>query len=170
MQRGFTLAEVVVAVGILALMVLSAAAYSFGSRPLARQSAQAQIEAQITAARAIAQAGGDGATVIFQPRSPLGFKSVVYEGRPDHTPLRITSAMPVMSAADVREASGGGPPFALFISGSGHVSLQGAYPSPAQFDTPSISVLPREPACPSSGYRLIFSAGAARGELDIPCG
>ncbi len=171
MQRGFSLAETALAVGIIAALLLTAGALSAGSRPLANRSAQTEFEAQLAAARSLAQAGADGATIIVQPRSPSGFKATLYGGRPDKPPLARTALAPLLSDADVSEAVLGAPPFAIFISGSGHISILGAYPRPSEFDTGAVSQVPSEPVCPASGgYVLNFNAGGAVLPEPLSCG
>ena len=171
MQRGFTLAEMAVAVGIVATLLLAAAAFALGSRPLAMSSATTQIEAQLQAARSLAAASGNGATIVVQPRPAAGFKSIVYAGRPSAAGALSISTVPAISAdADIREASFGEPPFAIFISSSGHVSMAGAYPVSAEFDSPHVTPIANEPACPAAGnYALTISAGGASRTLVLPC-
>ena len=166
-----------VAVGIVAMLLLTAGAFVLGSRPLAMSSAATQFEAQLQAARALAAATGNGATIVIQPRmSPgsavaAGFKSIVYAGRPTGArALTVSNVPPVSSDADISEGSVGRPAFAIFISGSGRVSMAGSYPSPAEFDAPPVTPLAAEPACPAAGvYTLTFSANGASRALVLVC-
>jgi prepilin-type N-terminal cleavage/methylation domain-containing protein len=171
MQRGFSLVEMALTVGILAMLLFAGAAFALGSRPVAMNSAATGFEAQFEAARSLAAATGNGATIVVQPRVPLGFKSIVYAGRPTAgDALAVTSVPQIASDAEISEAGFGRPPFAIFISGSGHVSMAGSYPSAAQFDSPVMTPIASEPACPAAGsYALTFSANGAARTLDLAC-
>ena len=144
MERGYTLVEMAVAVGIVAMLVLAGAAFAFGSRPMAMRSAAVQFGAQLRAAKSLAAASGNGATIIVRPSGSSGFAATVYSGRPTRLgALTLSNIAPVTSDASVTEASVGAPAFSIFISGGGHVSM-------ARGDIQG-TALASEPACPAAG-------------------
>ncbi|GAC1391128.1 MAG: hypothetical protein NVSMB31_08380 [Vulcanimicrobiaceae bacterium] len=170
-QRGFTVIEMAVAVAIVAVLLIAGVAFALAMRPMAMRSAATEFEAQFEAARSLA-AASNGATIVVQPNTDAkkpGFKSVVYAGRPmPGAILTVSGIPPVSSEADIREQSSGGPAFAIFISGAGHVSMQPQYP--ATLDTPDIPAIGQEPACPAVGlYTLEFSAAGATETMKLPC-
>ncbi|MBC5815819.1 MAG: prepilin-type N-terminal cleavage/methylation domain-containing protein [Candidatus Eremiobacteraeota bacterium] len=167
MQRGFTLIEMAIAVGVLAMLVLAGAAFAFGNRPMAMRQGAVEFSAQLQAARSLAAASGNGATILVKPRvagpRPVGFQSMVFSGRPT-APNAVTSTnfAPVQSEADVAEATIGAPTFSIFISGSGHVSM-----AAGDWTT---NALGAEPSCPAAGnYTLTFSVDNATSTIMLPC-
>ena len=67
-QRGFTLVELVVAVGIVALLTV-AVTMSLALRPGALRATAASFDASFGTARAIAATSGNGATIVVAPRT-----------------------------------------------------------------------------------------------------
>ena len=179
MQRGYTLIEVVIAVAILAILVAAGASFAFGSKPFAMRSAVTQFKAQVQAAEALAAISGNGATIIVQTRPGAagsavlpGFKSIVYAGRPSTGATLVSSNIaPLVSEAAISESAIGAAPFAIFISSSGHVSVQPAYPAVANFDSNHPGALASEPqTCPASDqYVLQFSASGTTDQIVLPC-
>lgn len=166
-----------VAVGILALLLLAGAGFALGSRPLAIRTAVQQFDAQLHAARALAASTGNGATVVVQPLFSAdgtrrqGFKALVYAGRPTGSAMAASGIAPIASEADIEEASIGAPAFGIFISSSGHVSMQNGFPSSAEFDRVPTTAIAAEPACPAAnGYTLIFRANGSTETIQLPCG
>ena len=91
-------------------------------------------DAALGDARAIAAASGNGATLVFGPRtrnaqaSP-GFTLRVYQRAPRPRRERHADDRDALdSDAAVSEKTLGSPPFAIFIGASGHVSGAPAYP------------------------------------------
>lgn len=157
-ERGFTLLELAIAVGILALLA-AAGAWAFSLHPDALASATDDVDAALASARAIASASGNGATVVFAPRTAgAGFSVRVYTGRPNAPGAVVpTNAMPVVADANVHEAKLGDPPFAIFIDSAGDASGQAAYPAFDAGGAARFSVIAQEPACPSGGFVLTIS-------------
>ncbi|MFN2528867.1 MAG: prepilin-type N-terminal cleavage/methylation domain-containing protein [Candidatus Baltobacteraceae bacterium] len=59
MQRGFTLIEMAIATGILAMLVLAGAAFALGKRPMAMRQGAVEFSAQLQAALSLAAASGN---------------------------------------------------------------------------------------------------------------
>jgi prepilin-type N-terminal cleavage/methylation domain-containing protein len=170
-QRGFTLLETIVAVGIVA-MLAGVVFWSFAIRPAAASQAADDFDASFAAARAIAQAQPNGATLAFLPRSGGrdGFLLRVYAGRPNgQGDVTADNVMPIDASASVTEASLGKPPFALFLGASDHVSGRARYP---RIDGAHVSfeTIPDEPPCPQNGFTLrFFSPGRSALTRHITC-
>ncbi|GAC1498691.1 MAG: hypothetical protein NVS1B14_01820 [Vulcanimicrobiaceae bacterium] len=178
MQAGFSILEVVLSVSFLTLVML-ATTWTFGQRPAQRPAAVAQMEAQVAAARSLAAGVREGATIIVQPRAgpngatTRGFRSVLYAGRPYVIPLATQPLGPVVAEADIVEsATGAVPPFAIFVSPSGHFRVLAGYPPPASFDTPDVPAVGAEPPCPlpqGRPYALVLSTDSGSKSLALPC-
>ncbi len=172
-ERGFTLVETVVAVGILAMLLAAGGVWMLGFHPAALAAATHGYDAALTDARELAQSGGNGATLVFAPRAEglAGFVLRVYAGRPNAPgAVSATTAMPLVADASVREATLGAPPFALFVGASGHVSGLADYPALATDGTATFTPLAGEPACPPAGYTLTFtSPQGVRATRTLPC-
>ncbi len=159
-ERGFTLLEVLVTVAILALL-LAAGAWTLSLHPSALAAAADDVDAALASARAIAASSGNGATLVFAPRTDgrgnrlAGFTLRVYSGRPDAPgTVRATSAMPVVADASVRERTLGTPPFSLFVDSAGDASGASSYPAIDAEGNASFAVIAQEPACPPGGFTL----------------
>ncbi len=159
-ERGFTLLEALVTVGILALLLV-AGAWAFSLHPNALVAATDDVDAALASARAIAASSGNGATIAFAPRAdargnPLaGFTLRIYSGRPDAPgAVRATSAMPVIADASVRERTLGAPPFSIFIDSAGNASGAASYPAIDASGNASFATIAQEPACPPGGFTL----------------
>ncbi len=162
-ERGFTLLEMTIAVGIFALL-LATGAWALASHPNALAAATDDLDASIAAARALAASSGNGATLVFAPRSnstgsPLpGFLLRVYRGRPNAAnAVSPTSAMPLVADASVRERTLGAPPFAIFVDSAGNVSAEAQYPSFDANGEASFTVIAQEPECPAGGFTLTLT-------------
>ncbi len=159
-QRGFTLVETVVAVGIAALLTFGIVTLSLALRPGALRATIGSFDASFAAARAIAASSGNGATIVVLPRSdagghPPGFTLRVYSGRPTAaTAVRLADVPALLSDAGVREATLGVPPFAIFLSTARNASGQAAYPVLASDGTPQFATIAKQPAWPASGLVL----------------
>lgn len=174
-QRGFTLIETLVVVGIVAILLAAGGLFLLGMRPGALVQATDDFDAVMASARSVAATSGNGATLVFAPRaSPAapGFELRVYLGRPTRTGgVASTNAMPVVSDAAVSEATFGSPPFAIFIGSSGHVSGKASYPTIDNAGKATFPKIAAEPACPNGGFVLTFvGPQGARQTRTIPCG
>ena len=162
-ERGFTLLETIVTLAIAATLVAAGGIWMLGRHPGAIAQAAGDYDAALGDARAIA-AGGEGATLVFAPRirggrAAPGFTLRVYRGRPaPGATVAPTTAMPLVSDASVSEKTLGPPPFSIFIGASEHVSGASAYPHIRADGSPTFPEIAREPACPSGGFVLRFSA------------
>jgi prepilin-type N-terminal cleavage/methylation domain-containing protein len=168
-ERGFTLIELAVVVAIVVVLLAATAGFTLGSRPFALHSAVTQFDGLLAQARAVAATGGNGATLLFEPRSPLGTSISLYVGRPNGPPM--SAAGPALRIdADVR-ASGAGPaPFAIFISSAGRATVLGGYPAGA-FDPAHPQLVASEPACPVPQRRaVLLTFAAARGSTELALG
>ena len=174
-QRGFTLVELVVAVGIVALLAV-AATLSLALRPGALRATVASFDASFATARAIAATSGNGATIVVAPRSDAhgrlpGFTLRIYRGRPTAANAVALADVPaVVAEADVREAALGAPPFAIFLSSAGNASGLASYPTFASDGTPRFAPIAAQPPCPSGGLSLTFSSAHASQTRVLPCG
>jgi len=169
-QRGFTLVEVLVAVGIVAMLCIGVA-IALTSRPGALRAATESFEASFAAARAIAATSGNGATLVVLPRSPHGFTLRVYAGRPNADgAVTLANAPALISDADVREATLGAPPFSIFISSAGNASGLAGYPTLDGGGAPRFVVVASQPPCPAGGIALTFSTPSGRASRVLPCG
>jgi len=174
-QRGFTLVEMVVAVGIVALLAV-VVTLSLALRPGALRATVASFDASFAAARAIAATSGNGATIVVAPRSDArgrlpGFTLRIYRGRPTaENAVTLADVPAVIADADVREASFGSPPFAIFLSTAGNASGLSAYPTFASDGTPRFAPIASQPPCPSGGLVLTFASAHASQTRVLPCG
>jgi prepilin-type N-terminal cleavage/methylation domain-containing protein len=176
-ERGFTLLEMTIAVGILAIL-LATGAWALASHPNALAAATDDLDASLAAARAIAASSGNGATLVFAVRADdagrgePGFALRVYRGRPNAPNAVVaTSAMPLVADATVRERTLGTPPFAIFIDSAGNVSGKAQYPSFDGAGDASFTVIAQEPACPAGGFTLTLTnpQGNATTTRTLPC-
>jgi len=174
-QRGFTLVELVVAVGIVALLAV-AATLTLALRPGALRASVASFDASFAAARAIATTSGNGATIVVAPRSDArgrlpGFIVRIYRGRPTSANAVTLADLPAIVAdADVREATLGAPPFAIFLSSAGNASGLAAYPAFAGDGTPQFAPVASQPPCPAGGLSLTFSSAHGSQTRVLACG
>ncbi len=165
-SRGYTLVEVTVATGILAVFLLAVGAIALGSRPFAVRSDATRFDALVAAARAVASSGGNGATLAFVPvGGSAGATARLYAGRPNGGPMRPTSLAPVRLRTEIRAKNVGRPPFSLFFSSAGYATAASGSYAPGSY-------LASEPPCPvpSPGTAVVtFSAGRAGESRTLPC-
>lgn len=162
-ERGLTLVEVVLTVGIVALIALGGATLTLGSRSLAVSTAASGFDALLDAARATARAFDHGITLAFVPDAfGDGFRAQLYENRPGTAAL-VASSMPALEArVAVRETESlGAPAFALTIHANGDVAgIAGTVLGQTGPETP----------CPASGaFHLVFSYAATKADRYVAC-
>ena len=162
-ERGFSLIEVLLAAGIIALVALGGAGLTLGSRSPAISTAANGFDALLDAARATARAYDHGITLAFVPDAfGDGFRAQLYENRPGTAAL-VVSSMPALEArVAVRETETlGAPPFALTIHANGNVAgIAGTVLGQAGPETP----------CPAGGaYHLVFSYAATTVDRYLSC-
>jgi len=171
-QRGFTLIETVVTVGITVILLVAGGVWLLGMRPGALRNAADDFDAQLAAARAIAASSGNGATIVFAPRTgTVGFIMRVYSGRPNASgAVKSTNVMEVTSGASVSEATFGAPPFAIFLSSAGYPTGSARYPHVASDGTIAFPVVATQPPCPAGGIVLTFAnAQGATAKRTLRC-
>ena len=159
-ERGFTLVETVVTIGILAVLLAAGGAWLLAMHPGALMHATGDYDAALASARGIAMTSGNGATLVFAPRTggALGFTLRAYAGRPATVgAVKASTAMPVESDATVSEATLGKPPFAIFLGASGHISGKASYPSIDAGGNATFARIASEPACPISRFIFTFT-------------
>jgi prepilin-type N-terminal cleavage/methylation domain-containing protein len=157
-QRGFTLVEIAVALGILGFFLV-AGMWAMAAHPAALAAATDDVDSALASARAIAASSGNGATVVVAPSTNgKGFVMRVYRGRPNAAgAVAPTNAMPVVAEASVREKTLGSPPFAFFVDSAGNASGIARYPSFDANGDPDFSQIAQEPACPAGGFALTIT-------------
>ena len=175
-QRGFTLVETVVAVGIVALLTATVW-LSLALRPGALRATIASFDASFATARAIAATSGNGATIVVLPRTDThgnhlpGFTLRLYRGRPTAANAVTLADVPELDAdAAVREATLGAPPFAIFLSSAGNASGLASYPTIASDGTPQFGPIAKQPPCPNGGLVLAFASAHGTQTRVLPCG
>lgn len=164
-ERGFTLIELVVAVGI-AVMLLGGALWMFAMRPAAVRHAVDEYDGELAVARAIAASSGNGATMVFAPAMRgSGFTIAVYAGRPTAAnAVTATQAISATNDASVRERTLGAPPFAVFFDSAGRASGQASYPAFDPAGHAQFATLAQQPPCPRGDLLLTFTG--AQGASD----
>lgn len=161
-----------VAVAIAMLFAVGIVAYSLARHPAALRTAVDRYDALMVQARSLAAASGNGATLVFLPRSNAagtripGFTLRLYRGRPNATgALAPAVAAQVISDADIREARLGTPPFAVFLASDDSASALGAYP-PSAGGFPTIA---NQPPCPGAQVTLEFRVPQAADTRLLSC-
>lgn len=175
LQRGFTLVETAVTLAILAIL-LGGIAWTFAQHPGALARAGDGLDAALANARTIAATSGNGATLVFLPRTDGprtlgGFSLRVFTGRPTRAgAVTPSAAMPLVSDAGVAERTFGDPPFSIFIGASGDVSGKAHYPALDARGGPRFDPIADEPPCPVAGFLLTLTDGArATATRSLPC-
>ncbi len=167
-----------VAVGIIMLLAIAGGVWTLAMRPGALRASVDGYDASIAAALALASTSGNGATLVFLPRTDgrgsalPGFTLDVYGGRPTAVgAVHASGTMRVVGDASVSEKSLGKPPFALFVSSTGRPTGVAAYPALDVSGRPSFAAIAVQPPCPSGGLLLTFAVPAgARDTRSLPCG
>ncbi len=160
-EAGFTLLELVVAVGITVIILAAGGYWMLAMRPGALRSALDDFDANLATAKAIAASSGNGATLVFtpQPNGIAGFTLRVYSGRPNAAnAVSGTNTMMASSPASVSEVHFGKPPFAVFLNSAGYPTGSANYPTLDVQENPTFGVIAQQPACPSGGIELTFTS------------
>jgi type II secretory pathway pseudopilin PulG len=172
-EAGFTLLELVVAVGITVILLAAGGYWMLSMRPAALRGALDDFDANLATAKAIAASSGNGATLVFapQPNGALGFTLRVYSGRPNAaSAVSPTNAMIASSPASVSEAHFGKPPFAIFLNSAGYPTGSANYPTLDAQENPTFGVIAQQPPCPSGGIELTFtSPQGVAATRTLPC-
>jgi prepilin-type N-terminal cleavage/methylation domain-containing protein len=172
-EAGFTLLEMVVAIGIAVILLAAGGFWMLSMRPAALRGALDDFDSNLAAAKALAASSGNGATLVFAPQtdSAPGFTLRVYSGRPNASnAVAITNTMAAISATSVSEAHFGKPPFAIFLSSAGYPTGSANYPSLDAQENPTFNVIAQQPPCPSGGIVLTFtSPQGVTATRTLPC-
>ena len=158
-EAGFTLLEMVVAVGIAVILLAAGGYWMLSMRPAALRGALDDFDSNLAAAKALAASSGNGATLVFAPQTggAPGFTLRVYSGRPTASgAVTTTNTMAAISATSVSEAHFGKPPFAIFLNSAGYPTGSANYPSLDAQENPTFNVIAQQPPCPSGGIVLTF--------------
>jgi prepilin-type N-terminal cleavage/methylation domain-containing protein len=172
-EAGFTLLEMVVAVGISVILLAAGGYWVLSMRPGALRGALDDFDANLAVAKALAASSGNGATLVFTPRpnAAPGFTLTVYAGRPNvANAVTATNTMIASSPASVSEAHFGNPPFAIFLNSAGYPTGTANYPTLNAQENPTFTVISQQPPCPSGGIELTFtSPQGVTATRTLPC-
>lgn len=163
-QRGFSLIEVLITAGVIALVAATGVGATMASRSFAVSAAASRFDALLDAARTTARAIDTGATIAFAPDSyGDGFVATLYRNRPSAAPPEATTIPALAARVAVSEsATLGKPPFALTVHSDGTTAGIPSYTAGGQ-------AAPETP-CPASGsYHLVFSYAGTTADRLIPC-
>lgn len=163
-QRGFTLIEVLITVGIISIVTAGSVGLAQSSRSEAVTLAALRFDTLLDAALTTAHEFDHGATIVFaRDTAGDGFTARVYRNRPSAGPL-VATTLPVLEArvAITETATLGTPPFALTIHGDEAIAgISG--------DVVSASASTETP-CPLSGqYHLVLSYAGFHVDRSLPC-
>ncbi len=171
-EAGFTLLELVVSVAIAVILLTAGGYWLLSMHPGALRGALDDFDANLAIAKAIAASSGNGATLIFEPQTngSLGYTLRVYSGRPTAAgAVTQTNTMIANSAATVKEAHFGSPPFAIFLSSAGYPTGKAGYPTVTS-GVPNFTTIATEPPCPAGGIELTFtSPQGVTASRTLPC-
>jgi len=172
-EAGFTLLEVVVAVGISVILLAAGGYWMLSMQPGALRGALDDFDANLATAKAIAAGSGNGATLVFAPQSNgfAGFTLRVYAGRPNAAnAVTTTTTMIASSPASVSEAHFGTPPFSIFLNSAGYPTGSAHYPTLDAQENPTFGAIAQQPPCPSGGIELTFtSPQGVTATRTLPC-
>ena len=172
-EAGFTLLEMVVAVGISVILLAAGGYWVLSMRPGALRGALDDFDANLAVAKALAASSGNGATLVFTPRpnAAPGFTLTVYAGRPNvANAVTVSNSMIASSPTSVSEAHFGNPPFAIFLNSAGYPTGSANYPTLNAQENPTFTVISQQPPCPSGGIELTFtSPQGVTATRTLPC-
>ncbi|MBV9269671.1 MAG: prepilin-type N-terminal cleavage/methylation domain-containing protein [Candidatus Eremiobacteraeota bacterium] len=166
-QRGFTLLEMSIVVGVIAVMVMGAA-FAFGAKPYALRSSAMLFDATVAHARSVAETSGNGATLVILPRGD-GATLFLYRGRPNNPASMSAEGPSIELRVAIDGSSLGAPPWSFFFYGSGQVRATAGYP-PLQNGVPSaFPPMAVAPACAVPGYSIELTSARSSEPRLVPC-
>ncbi len=154
-DRGYSLIELMIAVGIIALVAAAGAGLTLASRSLAVTAAASELDQLLDSARTIARGVGGG-TLVFAPDGDG--TTVSLSARAGDGTLVPTTLPALHTHAHIAEQEVlGDPAFSLVLHGDGRL---GGIPNAAS----------AEVGCPASGtYHLHITAGGGSADRFLPC-
>jgi len=167
-ERGYTLMEVMIAVGMIALLAVAGLGFTLSMKPLELSAATTQFDSVVASARSVATAFGDGATIFVTttPGSIPNFRAQVYGHRPGGTLPVIPSAVPPLDAktAITETAEVHDPSFAIIIHGNGDIGAR------SNFNAGDTAVGP-ELGCPAgqNAFTFVFTVNGQTATRLLPC-
>jgi len=163
-ERGFTLIEVLVVVGIVAVLSIAAGAFALGQRNYEIKAAGDRFDSLVDAARAIARSSSNGATLtVVKGAGGSGFVARVLSGRPNDVLAMTYAHIPALeSNASIKETSdlNTEPPFAIFVNSRGNMSAASGW------IFPDSGTMAREPTC-SAAIAIQFYENSQKLQHDI---
>lgn len=166
-QRGFSLIEALVVVGLMSAVLLGFAA-SRGARAPEAHVAALGLQAALAEARALAMSNADvsgsGATLSLEPERG-GTVVSVYESRPiaGKSPPVVDGGFPPEHFAakmTLAGAASAGQPFSIFVSSSGYASVEANY----AYDPAHPVLLAADPGCDEAAGVAITVSDGVRSE------
>ena len=165
-EAGFSLIEIVVAVGIIAILTASGIAFAASQKPYELAAATTQFDAMLDAARTLASSF-EGATIYVTSDNGPGanFHAAVYSSWPGaRQPQRPSTIPAIDSKSAIAETTTlQAPAFAIIIHGNGVIGTRRNF----RFgETPSGSEL----ACPpSASFTFSFTVNGQLAQRLLPC-
>ncbi len=162
-ERGFTLIEVVVAVGIIATTLAAGVGLSLASRSFGVAAAATEFDHLLDSARTISHQV-QGATIAFVPDAyGDGTEVRVYAGTTNGTPV-ATTLPPLYTHAMIEEVESlGKPPFAFVLHVNGALGGRAGYRIGANTGSTEIG-------CPAKGaFHFVIHVNAGFADRFIPC-
>jgi len=162
-ERGFTLIEVVVAVGIIATTTAAGIGLSLASRSFGVAAAATEFDHLLDSARTISHQV-QGATIAFIPDAyGDGTEVRVYAGTANGTPV-ATTLPPLYTHATIEEVESiGKPPFAFVLHVNGALGGRSGYRIGANTASSEIG-------CPAKGaFHFVIHVNGGSADRFIPC-
>ena len=162
-ERGFTLIEVVVAVGIIATTLAAGVGLSLASRSFGVTAAATEFDHLVDSARTISHQV-QGATIAFVPDAyGDGTEVRVYAGTTNGTPV-ATTFPPLYTHAVIEEVESlGKPPFAFVLHVNGALGGRAGYRIGANTGTTEVG-------CPAKGaFHFVIHVNGGSADRFIPC-
>jgi len=158
-QRGYTLLEWVITIGLMAVLLAAGGGFAYATRPYATRSAVSRVSALLVTARSVAASTGNGATLTFTAAAENQTVVTLYAGRPNGgtfgTVLNTTTLPVAISTATIPATT-----FTLFIDSAGTGT--------ASTWVLTSGTLATEPPCPGA-LDLTFASGGGSQTHALSC-